>query len=87
MSTCGEKAASQKLRGVRGPGQSGKKILNNPQTHGTDFERIHCWLEDPPAKHVVLFALKAAQIRVVKKTEIPEESQDREGRAKREALQ
>ena len=46
-----------------------QKVLNNPQNHGMDFERIQGWLDDPPARHSAVFALKAAQIRVVKKTE------------------
>ena len=40
-------------------------VLNNPQNHGMDFERIQGWLDDPPARHSAIFALKAAQIRAV----------------------
>ena len=46
-----------------------RKVLNNPQNHGMYFERIQGWLDDPPARHSAIFALKAAQTRVVKKTE------------------
>ena len=69
MSILGEKPASQKLCGVRGLGQSGKKFLTTHKTMVWTSRGSTVGLRTPPAKHVAVFALKAAQIRVVKKTE------------------
>ena len=46
-----------------------QKVLSNPQNHGMDFERIQGWLDNPPGRHSAVFALQAAQIRVIRTTE------------------